>query len=98
MKVARVLAIGAHPDDVELSCGGTLALYRRMGVEVVIASLSQGDKGSRGLSREETIRVRREESEKAAGIIGATYVSLGLHDSEIFEDLENRFRVVELLR
>jgi len=98
MKVARVLAIGAHPDDAELSCGGTLALYRSAGVEVVIASLSLGDKGSRELSREETIRVRREESERAAGIIGATYVSLGLHDSEIFEDLENRFRIVELLR
>lgn len=98
MKVARVLAIGAHPDDAELSCGGTLALYRSMGVEVVIASLSQGDKGSRELSREETIRVRREESEKAAGLIGAAYVSLGLSDSEIFEHLENRFRIVELLR
>ena len=98
MKVARVLAIGAHPDDAELGCGGTLALYRSMGVEVAIASLSLGDKGSRGLSIEETIRARREESERAAGIIGAGYLSLGLHDSEIFEDLENRSRIVELLR
>ena len=98
MKVERILAVGAHPDDVELGCGGTLALYHRMGVEVVITSLSHGDKGSKELSRGETIRVRREESEKAARIIGATYVSLGLNDSEIFENLENRTRVIELLR
>ena len=98
MKVERVLAVGAHPDDVELGCGGTLALYRRMGAEVVIASVSCGDKGSRELSREETIRVRREESERAAGVIGATYICLGLMDSEIFEDLENRARMIELIR
>ncbi|HID10238.1 MAG TPA: PIG-L family deacetylase [Candidatus Latescibacteria bacterium] len=98
MKVERVLAVGAHPDDVELGCGGTLALYRKMGAEVVIASVSCGDKGSRELSREETVRVRREEAERAAGIIRATYISLGLMDSEIFEDLENRARVIELIR
>ncbi|RKY65096.1 MAG: PIG-L family deacetylase [Candidatus Latescibacterota bacterium] len=98
MKVERVLAVGAHPDDVELGCGGTLALYRRMGAEVVIASVSCGDKGSKELSREETIRVRREESERAAGIISASYISLGLMDSEIFENLENRAKVIELIR
>jgi LmbE family N-acetylglucosaminyl deacetylase len=98
MGIERVLAIGAHPDDVELGCGGTLARYRQMGIEVVIASVSCGDKGSRDLSRTETIRVRRAEAEGAAAVIGAAYVSLGALDSEIFEDLESRTRVIELIR
>ena len=98
MRVERVLAVGAHPDDAELGCGGTLARYRQSGAEVTIASISCGDKGSQRLSREETIRVRREESRRAAEVIGATYLSLGRLDSEIFEDLETRARVIELIR
>jgi len=63
-----------------------------------MASVSCGDKGSRVLSREETIQVRRAEAERAADVIEAMYVSLGALDSEIFEDLETRARVIELLR
>jgi LmbE family N-acetylglucosaminyl deacetylase len=98
MRVERVLAVGAHPDDVELGCGGTLARYRQGRAEVAIASVSLGDKGSQRLSREETIRVRREESMRAAEVIGATYLSLGHMDSEIFEDLATRASVIELIR
>jgi LmbE family N-acetylglucosaminyl deacetylase len=98
MRAERVLAIGAHPDDVELGCGGTLARYRQMGVEVFVASVSCGDKGSRDLSTEETIRVRREEARRAAEVIGAAYLCLDRMDSEILEDLETRNRVIELLR
>ena len=65
---------------------------------VVMASVSCGDKGSRTLSRTETIRVRRQESERAAAVIGATYRSLGQMDSEIFEDLQTRTRTIELIR
>jgi LmbE family N-acetylglucosaminyl deacetylase len=98
MKVERVLAVGAHPDDVELGCGGTLVRYRQGGADVAIASVSFGDKGSQQLSRGETIRVRREESRRAAEVIGATYLCLGEMDSELFEDLETRANVIELIR
>lgn len=98
MKVRRVLALGAHPDDVELQCGGTLILYGQGGVSVAIASLTTGDKGSKELSADETIRVRQAESECAAALIGAEYSSLGLSDSEVFETLDTRTRVIELLR
>ena len=98
MKVERVLAVGAHPDDIEIGCGGTLVRYRQGGADVAIASVSSGDKGSQQLSREETIRVRREESRRAAEVIGAAYLCLGEMDSEIFEDLETRAKVIELIR
>jgi LmbE family N-acetylglucosaminyl deacetylase len=63
-----------------------------------MASITCGDKGSLRLSKEETIRARREESIKAAEVIGATYLSLGQMDSEVFEDRETRVGVIELIR
>ncbi|MBN1262396.1 MAG: PIG-L family deacetylase [Anaerolineae bacterium] len=98
LTVTRVVAIGAHPDDVELWAGGTLARYRQAGSEVWLASVSRGDKGSRLLSREETIRVRRAEAERAAATIGAHYADLEALDSEVFVTHELRRAVVALLR
>lgn len=61
-----VLAIGAHPDDVELGCGGTLALAARSGRRVGILHLTHGEAGSRGSAAE-----RRREAERAAAALGA---------------------------
>jgi len=62
-----VLAVGSHPDDVELGCGGTLALLARRGAKVGILHLTRGEAGTRG-----TVEERRQEAEAAAGILGAT--------------------------
>lgn len=61
-----VLAIGAHPDDVELGCGGTLALLARQGRKVGILHLTRGEQGTRGTAEE-----RRAEAEAAAQALGA---------------------------
>ncbi|HYO14041.1 MAG TPA: bacillithiol biosynthesis deacetylase BshB1 [Thermoanaerobaculia bacterium] len=61
-----VLAIGAHPDDVELGCGGTLALLARQGRKVGILHLTRGERGTRGSAEERTA-----EAEKAAEALGA---------------------------
>lgn len=61
-----VLAIGAHPDDVELGCGGTVALLARRGLKVGILHLTRGESGTRG-----TLEERRGEAEAAAEILGA---------------------------
>jgi bacillithiol biosynthesis deacetylase BshB1 len=60
-----VLAIGAHPDDAELGCGGTLALLARAGRRVGLLHLTGGEAGSRGSATE-----RRREAENAAAILG----------------------------
>jgi bacillithiol biosynthesis deacetylase BshB1 len=60
-----VLAIGAHPDDVELGSGGTLALLARRGKRVGIAHLTRGEAGTRGTAAE-----RRREAEQAAAALG----------------------------
>lgn len=61
-----VLAIGAHPDDAELACGGTLALLARAGRRVGLLHLTAGEAGSRGTAEE-----RRREAESAAATLGA---------------------------
>jgi bacillithiol biosynthesis deacetylase BshB1 len=61
-----VLAIGAHPDDAELGCGGTLALLARGGRKVGLLHLTRGERGTRGTEEE-----RRAEAEQAAAALGA---------------------------
>lgn len=64
-----VLAIGSHPDDVELGCGGTLALLARQGKKVGILHLTRGERGTRG-----TVEERRQEAEDAGRALGAAEV------------------------
>ncbi len=66
-----VLAIGAHPDDLELACGGTLALLAKRGHRVGVLHLTRGEAGTRGTAEE-----RRGEAERAAAALGATAVEL----------------------
>ena len=66
MSPVDVLAIGAHPDDVELGCGATVARLARAGRRVGILHLTRGEAGSRGTPEE-----RRREAERAAAILGA---------------------------
>jgi N-acetylglucosamine malate deacetylase 1 len=66
MKALDVLAVGAHPDDVELGCGGTLALLARGGRRVGILHLTGGEAGTRGSAAE-----RRLEAQRAADALGA---------------------------
>ncbi|HEV7156823.1 MAG TPA: PIG-L family deacetylase [Caulobacteraceae bacterium] len=96
--MARVLAIHAHPDDLETLAAGTLALLVAAGHEVIIATLTAGDCGSVSLSREETARVRRSEATRAAAIIGAPYHCLGLPDLGVFIDDATRRHVTEFIR
>jgi len=94
----RVLAIGAHPDDLEIFCGGTLAKYAREGAVVIMACLLQGDKSFLGLFSQDIVEVREREAKDAAQLIGARHICLGFRDAELFSTLESRSRVVDLIR
>lgn len=71
MDKLRVLAVGAHPDDLEILCGGTLAKYAKLGHKVIMAHLLNGNKGHYEMDSKKLARVRKEEAENAAQIIGA---------------------------
>lgn len=89
-----ILAFGAHPDDIELGCGGTLAKHVALGHTVGLVDLTRGEMGSRG-----TVLERDAEAEKAAQILGATFrVNLDLPDGRLVNDFESQQRVIELVR
>jgi LmbE family N-acetylglucosaminyl deacetylase len=95
----RVLAVGAHPDDLEILCGGTLARFVREGHEVVMCHASKGDKGSFVHASEEIARIRGAEARRAAEIAGARYATLGFPDGEVnAADAKQQHAVVELVR
>jgi LmbE family N-acetylglucosaminyl deacetylase len=94
----RILAIGAHPDDVEIMCSGTLFALHKLGLEVHVASLTLGDCGSVELSAEEIRSIRHREALKACEVLGATYHHAGFNDLCIFNDDNSNRRVTALLR
>lgn len=95
----RILAIGAHPDDLEISCGGTLALFARAGHDVVMCNVALGDRGSFTHTMEEIGEIRLAEARRGAQQIGATHATLGIHDTEVNSRApEQRHAMVELIR
>ena len=93
------MAIGAHPDDLEILCAGTLARYVTEGHEVVMCHIADGDRGSYEHTREEIRAIRDEEARAAAAIIGAEYMALGMADGEVnAADPGQRERVTEAIR
>lgn len=93
-----VLAIMAHPDDIEFTCAGTLILLKRAGWNVHMATMTAGDLGSMTLSREEIARVRRREAAASAALLGATYTCLGFDDLTIVYSEHSKRRVSALIR
>jgi LmbE family N-acetylglucosaminyl deacetylase len=94
----RILAIHAHPDDVEFQCAGTLGRLKQAGCQITIATMTAGDCGSAELGPAEISKVRREEARRAADLLGADYSCLEFHDLGIVHDNDGRRRVTEAVR
>lgn len=89
-----ILAFGAHPDDVELGCAGTLIKEIRNGKKVGIIDLTKGELGTRG-----TPEIRLEESKKALKIIGASVrENLGMKDGFFKNDEAHQLKIIETIR
>lgn len=89
-----LLAIAAHRDDVELTCGGTVAKAVRAGHRAGIVDLTQGEMGTRG-----DAATRAAEAERAAKTLGVTLrLNAGLRDAHIENNEASRQKVVELIR
>jgi LmbE family N-acetylglucosaminyl deacetylase len=98
----RVLALGAHPDDVELQAGGSLAAWARQGARVELACFTAGEKGSPDPAADqvELGRVRRAEATEAARALGASVPVhfLGAVDGELEVTMVLRLAVARLVR
>jgi N-acetylglucosamine malate deacetylase 1 len=89
-----VLAIAAHRDDVEQTCGGTMLRMAARGLRTAILDLTRGESGTRGSAAE-----RAREAEEAARLLGAGWrQALDLPDGAIENTLENRLKIVRVLR
>lgn len=87
----NILAIGAHPDDIEFGCGGTLIKYVKAGHSVFLLVLSEGGFGG-------SPKVRRVEQVKAAKFLGARKLFWGgFKDTEIVDNRELIFKIEEIL-
>jgi LmbE family N-acetylglucosaminyl deacetylase len=96
--MTRILAIHAHPDDVEVLGAGTLALLAGGGNHITIVTMTAGDCGSVEMNLAETGRVRQKEAATAAAIIGADYHCAGFGDLCLFSDDASRRQTTELIR
>jgi bacillithiol biosynthesis deacetylase BshB1 len=92
--VADVLAIAAHRDDVEQTCGGTLLRMASRGLRTAILDLTQGEAGTRGSAAD-----RAREAAEAARLLGAGWrQALDLPDGAVENTLESRIKIVRVLR
>ena len=94
----NILAIHAHPDDIEIVAGGSVLSLIEKGHTVTIVTMTAGDCGTVEYSPEEIARIRQEEARKAAEMAGARYLYGGFADLAIFNDDASRRKVTELLR
>lgn len=89
-----ILAFGAHPDDVELGCAGTIALSVSQGKSVAIIDLTEGELGTRG-----SADLRKQEAEKAAAILQVTRrENLAFKDGFFVNDSTHQLKVIQKIR
>jgi len=93
-----VLSLGAHPDDAEFFCTGTLALLRKKGWQIHIATMTPGDCGTVQYTREEISRIRRAEAAKSAKILDGSYHCLECDDIFILYDRPSLLKAIEVVR
>ena len=89
-----ILAFGAHPDDVELGCGATIAKEISLGKKVGIVDLTRGELGTRG-----SADLRDEEAKKSAEILGVSIrENLGFSDGFFKNDKEHQLAIIKMIR
>jgi bacillithiol biosynthesis deacetylase BshB1 len=89
-----ILAFGAHPDDVELGCAGTLAKEISLGRKVGIIDLTEGELGTRG-----SVEIRYKEAAKASEILGISVrENLKMRDGFFKNDEEHQMEVIKMIR
>ena len=95
----RVLAIGAHPDDIEIACSGTLAKCVKRGDTVIVCHVSSGNLGHVVIPPDELRVIRANEAKKAGALAGIEVICAGFDDLEIFDNnKEARDKLVDIIK
>ncbi len=93
-----VLAVGAHPDDIEILCAGTLALLQAKGWKVEFATMTPGDCGTTTLSREEISAIRKKEAAASAALLHGSYHCMECDDIFVSYDRPTLLKAISLIR
>ncbi len=91
--MGKIVCIGAHPDDVELSMGGTIEVLKKVGHEILLLDLTNGEPTPFG-----SIEIRKEESNKAKNILGVERITLDIPNRYIEDSIINRIKISEVFR
>jgi len=94
----RIMTIGAHPDDCELTTGGTCMLYAALGHQVKYVYATNGDAGHQRLSGEELASVRAAEVSNGCAIGGFDYEIMENHDGYLDAGIKNRDSLIRIIR
>jgi LmbE family N-acetylglucosaminyl deacetylase len=94
----RIIAFGAHPDDAEFKVGGTAAKWAKLGHQVKLVSVTNGDIGHWNMAGGALAQRRTAESAAAAKHLGVTSQVLDIHDGELVPSLENRRLIARVIR
>jgi LmbE family N-acetylglucosaminyl deacetylase len=94
----NVLAIGCHPDDIEVSCAGTMAKYRQQGHHVIVCHVANGNLGHAIIQPDELRDMRREEARRAGALAGIEVITCDVGDLMVYPNEEQRNKVVEVIR
>ncbi|MBL9215905.1 MAG: PIG-L family deacetylase [Opitutaceae bacterium] len=94
----NILAVSAHPDDIEILCAGTLARYAQAGHQVTWVVFTDGSMGDVHIPPAQLARRRRRESQAAADLMGARLLWPGIRDEHAMPDAAQRRVMIDLLR
>ena len=95
----NVLAIGCHPDDVEIACSGTLAKCAKRGDRVIVCHASTGNLGHVIIPPDELTKIRAEEARTAGAMAGIEVICAGFNDLDIYDNNKAaRDRIVDVIR
>ena len=95
----RVLAVGTHPDDVEIACSGTLAKCVKRGDTVIVCHASTGNLGHVIIPPDELTKIRAEEARRAGAMAGIEVICAGFNDLDIYDNnKEARDKMVDIIK
>lgn len=95
----RVLAIGCHPDDIEVACAGTLARYKKRGDDVIMCHVANGNMGHAVILPDELREMRKKEAQASGAVIGAEVISCDIGDLMVYDgQKQQRDKMVDIIR
>jgi len=94
----NILAIGCHPDDIEVACAATMAKYQKQGHKVIVCHVANGNLGHAIIQPDELRAMRIAEAKKAGSLSGIEVITCDIGDLLVYDNKEQRDKVVDVIR